>query len=94
MLKAGMHVYGDFDSPIIPVMIYFPAKIAAFSRECLARGVAIVVVGFPATSVILSRARFCISAAHTKDDIVHAVRVIAEVSDLLGLRYANSTLGF
>ena len=69
----GLHVYGDFDSPIIPVLIYMPAKVivmsllwqdynrinqvAAFSRECLKRGVAIVVVGFPATSVILSRAR-------------------------------------
>ena len=57
MINMGLHVYGDFDSPIIPVLIYMPAKVAAFSRECLKRGVAIVVVGFPATSVILSRAR-------------------------------------
>jgi len=39
----------------------------AFSRECLARGLAIVVVGFPATSILLARARFCLSAAHTKE---------------------------
>lgn len=39
----------------------------AFSRECLARGLAVVVVGFPATSILLARARFCLSAAHTKE---------------------------
>lgn len=46
MKKLGLHVYGDLDSPIVPVMVYFPAKLAAFSRECLKRGVAVVVVRF------------------------------------------------
>jgi serine palmitoyltransferase len=27
MKRIGMHVYGDFDSPIIPVMLYYPAKV-------------------------------------------------------------------
>ena len=93
MKRIGLHVYGDMDSPIIPVMLYFPAKIAAFSRECLKRGLAVVVVGFPATSVILSRARFCISAAHTRDDLEDAVRKIDEVAQLLCLKYQNSALG-
>lgn len=43
----------------------------AFSRECLKRGLATVVVGFPATPIIQSRARFCLSAAHTKEMIDH-----------------------
>jgi serine palmitoyltransferase len=30
-------------------------------------GIAIVTVGFPATSLIESRARFCISASHTRE---------------------------
>jgi serine palmitoyltransferase len=93
MVRIGMHVYGQMDSPIIPVMIYCPAKVAAFSRECLKRGVAVVVVGFPATSVVLSRARFCISAGHTKADIDLAVRVIDEVASLVGLKYAHSAMG-
>jgi serine palmitoyltransferase len=29
MKQMGLHVYGDMDSPIIPVMVYFPAKLAA-----------------------------------------------------------------
>ena len=93
MERLGLHVYGDYDSPIIPIMIYFPAKIAAFSRECLARGLAVVVVGFPATSVILSRVRFCISAGHTKEDLVKAVAIIEEVTTLLCMRYGRNSLG-
>jgi serine palmitoyltransferase len=60
----GLHVYGDYNSPVIPVMLYMPGKIAAFSRECYRRGLAVVVVGFPATSLLMSRTRICISAGH------------------------------
>ena len=87
MERIGLHTYGDPDSPIIPVLIYYPGKVGAFSRECLKRGVAVVVVGFPATSLVLSRARFCISASHTRSDLEYAVKVIEEMADLLCLRY-------
>lgn len=93
MKRLGLHVYGDYDNPIVPVLIYVPSKIAAFSRECLKRGVAIVVVGFPATSVILSRARFCISAGHSKEDLKYAVKVIDEVAQLICLKYNNGIFG-
>jgi len=93
MKRLGLHVYGNEDSPIIPVLIYQPGKLAAFSRECLKRGLAVVVVGFPATSVILTRVRFCISAAHTRQDLEFAVKVIEEVSSLICIRYALTTLG-
>lgn len=33
----------------------------------LKRNIGTVVVGFPATPIIESRARFCISAAHTRE---------------------------
>ncbi len=39
-LKAmGVEVLGDEDSPIVPIMLFNSTKIAAFSRECLERGV-------------------------------------------------------
>jgi len=94
MKDINLHVYGDNNSPIIPVLVYFPGKVAAFSRECLKRGVAIVVVGFPATSIILSRARFCISAGHTRADLDYAIKVIDEVTNLLCLKYNNSYIGY
>lgn len=62
---------------------------SAFSREMLKRGIAIVVVGYPATPIISSRARFCISAAHTREDLDKALKDISEVGDLLMLKFIN-----
>ena len=39
LTEIGCEIIGDADSPIIPLMLYNPTKIAAFSRECLDRGV-------------------------------------------------------
>lgn len=39
--KLGVEVLGDEDSPVMPVMLYNPAKIPAFSRECLKRNVSV-----------------------------------------------------
>ncbi|CAK9214006.1 unnamed protein product [Sphagnum jensenii] len=85
--KMGCEVLGDEDSPIMPIMLYIPATIPAFSRECLARNVAVVSVGFPATPVFLGRARICISAAHTREDLNQALKVIGEVCDICQLKY-------
>merc|ERR1711916_56649 len=92
--KIGLHLYGDDDSPVIPMLVYFPGKLAAFSRECLKRGLAVVVVGFPATPVILSRARYCVSASHTKEDIDQALEIIGDVAEIVGIKYAKNGLGF
>ena len=35
----GFEVLGDNDSPVMPIMLYNPAKIPAFSRECLKKNV-------------------------------------------------------
>lgn len=87
MKEMGCHVLGDTDSPIVPVMLYNPAKIPAFSRFCLERNLAVVVVGFPAAPLLLSRARFCISAAHTREALEEALKKIDEVSGLIGIKY-------
>lgn len=44
-----------------------PLLFRAFGREMLKRNIGTVVVGFPATPIIESRARFCVSAAHTRE---------------------------
>lgn len=93
MIEMGVHVLGEHDSPIIPVMLLHPTKIAAFSRECYKRGIAAVVVGFPATPLLLSRTRFCISAAHTREDLDFALEKIREVVDICHLRYKQSING-
>lgn len=88
--KRGFQVVGSPDSPIVPVMLYNPSKMPAFSRECLKRGLASVVVGFPATSLIESRVRFCISADHTHEDLVKALGTIDEVGDLTMIKYLKN----
>lgn len=88
--KMGCEVLGDPDSPVMPIMLYNPAKIPAFSRECFKRNVAVVTVAFPATPLLLSRARICISAAHTREDLQLGLEVINEVSDMVHLKYFPS----
>ena len=48
--EMGLNVLGRFDSPIMPVMLYNPTKIAAFSHECLKRGLAVVGRWIPSRS--------------------------------------------
>ncbi|XP_055028497.2 serine palmitoyltransferase 2 isoform X1 [Misgurnus anguillicaudatus] len=89
MREMGFIIYGNNDSPVVPMMLYMPAKIGAFGREMLKRNIGVVVVGFPATPIIESRARFCISAGHSKEMLDRALGVISEVGDLLQLKYSR-----
>jgi len=83
----GLHVLGEEDSPVVPIMLYNPSKILSFSVECLKRGLAVAVVSFPATPVLLARSRICISAAHTRPDLDQALKKIGEVAELIGITY-------
>jgi len=85
--KMGFHVFGDRDSPVVPMMMYHPAKLPGLSRAMLARGIAVVIVGFPVTPLLLSRVRFCISSGHTREDMEYALKQIDEVGDILLLKY-------
>ncbi|XVF59957.1 hypothetical protein PTKIN_Ptkin08bG0003700 [Pterospermum kingtungense] len=87
LIKMGFEVLGDNDSPVMPIMLYNPAKIPGISRECLKQNVAIVTVAFPATPLLLARARICISASHTREDLIKALEVISQVGDLVGIKY-------
>lgn len=87
--KLGFEVIGDEDSPVIIIMLYNPAKMPGFSRESLKRGLAVVVVGSPATEIIESRVRFCVSAAHTIKDLEKALQKISEVGDYTLTKYKS-----
>ncbi|KAF2681646.1 serine palmitoyltransferas-like protein 2 [Lentithecium fluviatile CBS 122367] len=91
--RLGYIVYGHDDSPIIPIILYNPAKIPAFSHEMLKRKISVVVVGYPATPLVSSRARFCVSAAHTKDDLDRMLAACDEVGDLLQLKFSSGIAG-
>lgn len=87
LIKLGFAVGGDDDSPIIPIMVYVPMKMLSFSTLALQLGLALVVVGFPATSITHSRARLCMSASHTKEDIDFALQQFDRIGDYASLKY-------
>lgn len=131
--KLGFIVYGHRDSPIVPLLIFHPAKMSLFSRMMLDRSavlppsqrfaveqsdtssdelkaiedpanpanierparppIVVVVVAYPATPLISSRVRFCVSAAHTKKDIDDVLRACDEVGSLLHLKYGSGGPG-
>ena len=55
--------------------------------------IVVVVVAYPATPLISSRVRFCVSAAHTKQDIDDVLRACDEVGDALCLKYLDGGPG-
>lgn len=91
--RLGFIVTGHDDSPIIPILLYHPAKISAFSHEMLKRKIAVVVVGYPATPLISSRVRFCLSAAHNKDDLDRLLAACDEIGNVLQLKHASGIAG-
>ncbi|CAD7928533.1 unnamed protein product [Amoebophrya sp. A25] len=86
LMQMGYSVLGDVDSPVIPVLMD-PLGMLELSKRCLDLGVAIVVVGYPATPFLLNRARFCISAAHTRPQLESVLDILREQGEKLGLLY-------
>ena len=89
LMKLGFMVCGHVDSPIIPLLLFNPAKMPMFSRLMLEREtpIAVVVVGYPATTLISSRVRFCLSASHTKSDVDELLRACDEIGTVLDLKH-------
>lgn len=87
LLRLGFQVLGDWDSPIMPIMLNLPGALLDFSRLCLEHHVAVVVVGFPATSLLTTRARVCISAAHSRGDLDYCLSVFERVGVATGCLY-------
>lgn len=90
--KLGFITYGCVDSPVVPLLLFNPGKMAVFSRMMRTRAVPIVVVvvAYPATPLVTSRVRFCLSSAHTKEDIDLLLTACDEIGDLLDLKQGHS----
>ncbi|CAF4907985.1 unnamed protein product [Rotaria sp. Silwood1] len=89
LVNMGFIVYGNNNSPVVPMLLYLPAQVTCFNREMLRRGIAVVTVGFPATKLLEARVRFCISAAHTRQMLDTALSAIDEVGTDISLRYST-----
>lgn len=86
--KLGFITYGHSDSPITPLLLFNLGKMSVFSQMMLERKtpIVVVVVAYPATSLVTSRVRFCLSAAHTKEDVDTLLRACDEVGTALNLK--------
>lgn len=91
--RLGFIVYGVDDSPVIPLLLFAPAKMPAFSRMLYKRKIAVVVVGYPATPLTSSRVRLCVSSALKKEDIDYLLRHLSEVGDKLFLKFSSGVAG-
>ncbi|CAO1619608.1 unnamed protein product [Jaminaea pallidilutea] len=135
--KLGFIVYGHRDSPIVPLLIFHPAKMPLFSRMMLDRSqslppsrrpfvvedaeepdgsklpkagmddpadmsllnrparppIVVVVVAYPATPLVSSRVRFCVSASHNKKDMDDVLRAVDEVGTILTMKYGSGGPG-
>ncbi|KAG5674397.1 hypothetical protein PVAND_004371 [Polypedilum vanderplanki] len=89
LAQIGVITYGHEDSPVVPMLVYLFSKIGAVVRTLTKRQIAVVGAGFPATPIMEGRIRFCLSAAHTKEQLDYALQVIDEIGDSLGLKYSR-----
>ncbi|KAL0945989.1 hypothetical protein HGRIS_012267 [Hohenbuehelia grisea] len=89
LIKLGFITYGSPASPIVPLLLFNPGKMNMFHRLMKDRQtpIVVVVVAYPATALVTSRVRFCVSAAHTKEDIDTVLRACDEVGDILDLKH-------
>lgn len=91
--RLGFIVYGIADSPVVPLLLYTPSKMPAFSRLMLERNIAVVIVAYPATPLTEARVRFCVSASLIKEDIDYVLRHVDEVGDMLFLKTSSGIGG-
>ncbi|XP_017794359.1 PREDICTED: serine palmitoyltransferase 2 isoform X1 [Habropoda laboriosa] len=87
--QIGVIIYGNEDSPVVPMLVYLFSKIGAVVRTLTTHNIAAVGVGFPATPLMEGRIRFCLSAAHTKQQLDYVLSHIEKLADSLGLRYSR-----
>ena len=87
--QIGVIIYGNEDSPVVPMLVYLFSKIGAVVRTLTTHNIAAVGVGFPATPLMEGRIRFCLSAAHTKQQLDYVLSRIESLADSLGLRYSR-----
>ena len=91
LIKLGFITYGHPASPIVPLLIFNPGKMCMFHRMMKQRQtpIVVVVVAYPATPLVTSRVRFCVSASHTKEDVDCVLRACDEIGDVLDLKHGS-----
>ncbi|KAF7982838.1 hypothetical protein HWV62_25798 [Athelia sp. TMB] len=89
--KLGFITYGHPSSPIVPLLIFNPGKLPMFHRMMKDRAtpIVVVVVAYPATPIESGRVRFCLSAAHTKEDVDTILAACDDIGNVLDLKHGT-----
>ncbi|EXJ58451.1 hypothetical protein A1O7_05876 [Cladophialophora yegresii CBS 114405] len=83
--RAGVHVYGNAISPILPVYAGRPSMAAKMSYALRKVGLLATPVSAPAVPFWESRVRICLSADHDNDTVNDIVAAIVEAALNIGL---------
>ncbi|XP_018798538.1 PREDICTED: 2-amino-3-ketobutyrate coenzyme A ligase, mitochondrial-like [Bactrocera latifrons] len=78
MTKAGFIIAGE-NHPICPVMLGDARLASIFADQMLSRGIYVIGFSYPVVPKGKARIRVQISAAHTTDDVDHAVAAFIDV---------------
>jgi glycine C-acetyltransferase len=84
MTKLGFDLLPG-EHPIIPVMIYDAALAKRFADALLDEGVYVIGFSFPVVPHGRARIRTQMSAAHSREDLQHAVKAFGKVGRALGV---------
>ena len=89
----GLQLISRAPSPVVIFMIYMPSKIIEFMRRCFDLDVCVITVGYPITGFTKGKARICINADWTRDDLFYIITVIRGVAYQLDLFYNSQRKG-
>lgn len=82
--KLGYNI-GQSETPITPVIIGEEAKSVAFSKRMLEKGVFVSAIVFPTVPKGTGRVRCMVTAGHTKEQLLRAVKIFEEVGKEMDL---------
>ena len=82
--KLGFNVL-EGEHPIVPVMLGDAKLTQEVSKKLLEKGLFVVGLWFPVVPEGTARLRFQLSAAHTREQIDHALQILSEVGHELSI---------
>jgi 7-keto-8-aminopelargonate synthetase-like enzyme len=67
---------GNYDSPCIPVLVYYVDLVIKIEQTLHEKGFYILAVGYPFIDMGLARIRIILTVEHNKDDIDGLVKAL------------------
>lgn len=88
-MLISMTLLGDTDSPVVPVMLCNPAKISAFSRECLDRSGWFISTSYRVSKSILLGTSLSLSSGSLRRPFCSLAFVSASLLRTLALTWST-----